>query len=196
MQWGRNIGAAACLAAVVVSGSACGSTVDGTAKATGGEMVAAHPSTQASAQASPRSSAAPSRAPGTANGAAVALPTCAEVAKAIARYANGYKMSVLSEQGGTMCSFAGKGEFTVSVEPTDATAEEVNKLRPAIARSNIYLPSKEAEAIGGYLTTFDGVGTTYNSPRANLFLFPRGGASFSKEDSAALLVAVRSTMAN
>ncbi|WP_433610984.1 hypothetical protein [Prescottella agglutinans] len=124
------------------------------------------------------------------------LPTCAEVEKAIARYASGYRMTVLSEDAGTICSFMGKGEFTVSVEPTDVTAEAVDKLRPAIARSSIYVPSKDAEAIGGYITTFDGVGTTYNSPRANLFLFPRGGATFSKEDSAALLVAVRSAMVN
>lgn len=190
MQWGRSIGVVACLAAVVVSGSACGGTVEGTAKATGGEMVSAHPSVQAP----PRASAVPTGAPGTAEVAAGKLPTCAEVEKAIARYANGFEMTVLSEGSGTMCLFIGKGEFTVNVEPTEVTKAEVDKLRPAIARSKIYVPSKDAEAIGGYITAIDGVGTTYNSPGATLFLFPRGGAAFSNEDAAALLVAVRSTM--
>jgi len=191
MQWGRNMGAVACLAAVVVSGSACGGTVEGTATATGGgEMVSAHPSVQAP----PRTSTAPTGAPRTADGAAGRLPTCAEVEKAIARYTSGFKMTVLAEGSGTMCLFVGKGEFTVNVEPADVSKEEVDKLRPAIARSKIYVPSKEAEAIGGYITSIDDVGTTYNSPGATLFLFPRDGATFSKEDAAALLVAVRSTM--
>ncbi|WP_415638887.1 hypothetical protein, partial [Prescottella defluvii] len=91
MNWGRAVGAAACLAAVVMSGSACANTVEGTPHAQG--------------SATPASGAPSPKAAQSVGG----VPACADIGSAVTAVVSGYsldpKLSLPAAGGSTMCFF-------------------------------------------------------------------------------------------
>ncbi|WP_147283440.1 hypothetical protein [Rhodococcus sp. AG1013] len=202
MQWGRAVGAAACLAAVVMSGSACGSTIEGTPQAQGDSMVVAGPPDSDSG-----SPATEPRAPG---GAAVQVskpPTCAEIEKPVLGVLKGYRLDRTPsvDGGSTMCWFNQSGAggltkaVTVSVNSVDQTAEQLARTRDYMAkeRPDRFVSSPAAERLGGYVSTpLGGRDVALSLPGAQILLIVPDGADVSKEQAVEVVLAVGAAMSN
>lgn len=190
MQWGRAVGAAACLAVVAVSGAACATAVEGQARAQQDGMIAAGPDRV-------DSPAPPAVRP------VSALPTCADLEKPVTSVLTGYRLDrdPRIETDMTLCWFspAGAGEaVTVSVSPADQTAEELASTRDYLARAkpDRFVAAPSAERLGGYISEPLGDGNlALAMPGAQVVLMLPAGTTLPQQQVVDVLVAVGSAAA-
>ncbi|WP_305094267.1 hypothetical protein [Prescottella sp. R16] len=189
MQWGRGTGAAACLAAVVITGSACASTVTGTPRA--------------QEPAASSSAGAPSRMPdATAGTVPVSAPTCADIEPAVAGVLRDYRLDRSPLLPGsdvmTMCFFeknGGTGAGTVSVSLTQShqTTDQLNRTRDYLkaTRPDQLVDSPAATRLGGYLSEPLGDGNlALVLPEIQVALIAGGGAGPGRQQVVDTLIAI------
>ncbi|WP_137873818.1 hypothetical protein [Rhodococcus sp. Q] len=172
MQWGRAAGAAACLAAAVVTASACASTVTGTAVAQDGETASPRPSASPKSSGYPKpsatsSAARPSQAADRSGSATV--PTCDAIDSAVTGVVRGYTLDRSTQTAATgdqaTCFFLKGGEFSddhvaVLIGELPLSAEAIARQRENLAdtKPGEMIESAVATGLGGYISDPLGIG--------------------------------------
>ncbi|WP_430331469.1 hypothetical protein [Rhodococcus sp. ACT016] len=187
MQRGRSVGAVACLAAVVITGSACADSVSGAPQAQSGP---------ASPSASSKSGVVPA-----------ALPTCEGIESTVTGVVSGFRLDPTPASPGagnaTMCFFVEKGktgghEFAVSIMPLDQNVDQLARTREYLTESKPgqVIDSPAATRLGGYISAPLGDGSlALAMPGAQVAVLTAGGFSLPREQVVDTLVAIGSGIA-